>query len=74
MLRNRVRAVRKSRGISQEALAASAGIARYTLYVIEQDRGHEPQSRAMVGIAEALGVEMGDLFWTEAPEPVAVAS
>ena len=64
----RVRAVRASRGLSQEALADLAGLHR--TYVGSVERGE--RNIALLNIyrlAEALGVEPADLLTVAAPRP-----
>jgi transcriptional regulator with XRE-family HTH domain len=57
----KVRALRKARGLSQEALAHDAGIAMRYLAGIE--RGEEnPTLAILVRIAGALGIEPKELF------------
>lgn len=56
----RVRAARSARGLSQEALAAAAGVHR--TYVGHIERGEtSPTLANLVRIAVALGVDPGDL-------------
>lgn len=62
-LRNRVRATRVLRGITQTALAHSAGISRLTLRQIERDDGYKPLGAVMVALANALN-DVG-LWWFE---------
>lgn len=57
----KVRALRKARGLSQEALAHDAGMAMRYLAGIE--RGEEnPTLAILVRIAGALGIEPKELF------------
>lgn len=52
--------MREKRGISQEALAPTAGITPNTLSLIERGEAN-PTWGTVRGIAAALGVSMGDL-------------
>lgn len=62
-LRNRVRATRVLRGITQTRLASEAGISRLTLRLIERDDGYEPTGHVIVAVANALNDE--GLWWIE---------
>ena len=58
---NRVRTLREQTGLSQEALAAKAGIHR--TYMGSVERGERNISlRNIIRLAEALGVHPRDLF------------
>ena len=59
-----LRALRESKALSQEALAAAAGISRKTLVNIEQ--GHDAQVSSIESAARVLGVELGIV--AESPE------
>ena len=61
LLAARLRAVRTDRGLTQEQLAARAGVAASTLRKIETARVVEPGYFTMVAIADALGIELSDL-------------
>ncbi len=52
--------MREKRGISQEALAPTAGITPNTLSLIERGEAN-PTWGTVLGIADALGVSIGDL-------------
>lgn len=65
-LRNRVRAVRIEAGLSQRQLGLRTGLSRVTLRSIERDDGYTPNSAVLMKVAEALGQDMHELFWTEA--------
>jgi transcriptional regulator with XRE-family HTH domain len=67
-LRNRVRAKRRERGLSQRQLVERASIARQTLVVLERDNGYEPTAAVMTALCDALGDTA--LFWWES-EPAA---
>jgi DNA-binding XRE family transcriptional regulator len=62
-LRNRVRATRVLRAITQTALAKEAGISRLTLRLIERDDGYAPMGAVMVALARALDDE--GIWWME---------
>jgi predicted ATPase/transcriptional regulator with XRE-family HTH domain len=52
----RLRAFRGCAGLSQEALAARAGVGLATLKALERDRRQRPQMPTLVRLAEALGL------------------
>lgn len=62
-IRNRVRALRGERQITQAELARMATVSRQTLSDIEQDDGYEPQAGVIRRLSDALG-DPG-LFWWE---------
>lgn len=67
-LRNRVREAREARGLTQTALADSAGMSRPTLRAVEADDGYEPYGWVMTALSQVLGDP--ELFWWEqTPEP-----
>lgn len=60
-----IRRLRKAKGLTQEALAHDAGMSMR--YLAGLERGEENPSLAfLVKLAEALGVEPGRLFDSEA--------
>jgi len=60
LLGKRIKELRKLRGISQQMLAENANIDQRSLSHIEC--GDTFPSRALIGIAKALDVELRDLF------------
>lgn len=56
-----LRRVRRERDLSQEALAASAGIARNHVSELERAR-RDPSLATVVQLADALGMTMADLM------------
>ncbi len=56
-----LRRVRRERDLSQEALAASAGIARNHVSELERAR-RDPSLATVVQLADALGMSMADLM------------
>ena len=67
----RLKELRRLKGLSQRDLAAKAGLSTGTIAWLET-RKHEPQPRTMRKIAAAIGVEVADLY-PEANIPLAVA-
>ena len=56
----RIRQLRESAGLTQEALAQSAGVGRVTLVRIENGE-QSPRYETLVALARALGQPMGEL-------------
>jgi transcriptional regulator with XRE-family HTH domain len=56
-----LRALRVSRGLTQEQLAGRAGVATSTLRKIETGRVVEPGYFTLLSITAALGVDLHDL-------------
>lgn len=60
----KLKAARVARDMTQQELADAVGAARQTINAIEL--GHfNPSIRLCVGICEALGKTLNDLFWEE---------
>ncbi len=60
-LGKRIRALRKLKALTQEELGEKAGLSYK--FVGEMERGEvNPSLDSLVGIANALGVKVGDLF------------
>lgn len=57
----RIRAIRKAQGLTQETLAEHAGIDRSHMGFIEQGRRH-PTISTLAKIAHALDIPLTDLF------------
>jgi putative molybdopterin biosynthesis protein len=72
-LKNRLRAVRSRLGISQQELAAAAGIARQTIGGIEAGTYALSLSVAL-RLARALGCPVDELFWLEEDLPTVPAT
>lgn len=56
-----LRRIRRERDISQEALAALAGLTRNHMSELERGR-REPRLGTLVRVADALGMGVGDLL------------
>lgn len=63
-MENRVKAVRVATGMSQKELAATVGVTRQTLSLIEKGE-YNPTLKLAVGIAKALDTTLDALFWIE---------
>jgi putative transcriptional regulator len=64
MLYNRVKEVRKERGMSVAELARRSKTSRQTIYKIE-DKNAVPNGLSMLLICEALGKEPKEIFFTK---------
>jgi transcriptional regulator with XRE-family HTH domain len=64
---NRIKAIRKERGITQTGLALKAGISRTYLADIEGNR-YAPSLKILGVIAEALNLKVSDLIENEEME------
>lgn len=65
----RIRELRLGRGMAAVDLARLAGIDPRTLSAIETGRNGYPSGRTLAKIADALGVNMGDLWTTPTDAP-----
>lgn len=67
-----IRELRLRRGLGVPQLAEAAGIGVTTLYQIERGEcvGHGPRISTVGRLAEALGVEVAELFALDASEEV----
>ncbi|GJD55207.1 helix-turn-helix domain-containing protein [Methylobacterium dankookense] len=65
----RMRKLRQDRGLSLQALADRAGIAKSHAWEIEQGRSRNPTIATAVGIARALGVSLDYLTGLTAAQP-----
>jgi len=58
----RIRELRTDRGLTQEALAQAVGVRVATVSDLETNRSRRIELDLLERLAEALGVEPGDLF------------
>jgi len=63
----RLRTLRESAGLTQRALADSAGVPQTTIARLELSPGADPQVSTIVRLARALGVTMEHLVGEDAP-------
>ena len=61
---NQIRALRKSLGLSQEALAKACGVSRQTINAIEKGE-YNPTINLCRIICKILGKTLDELFWEE---------
>ncbi len=60
-MENRIRALRKERGISQEELAKRCGVTRQTVNAIENNK-YDPTLALAFHLAQELGTTVDQLF------------
>ena len=63
-MKNRIKALRKSRGYRQEDLAAALGVSRQTIIAIENDK-YNPTLELAMKLARCLGTTVEELFQLE---------
>jgi transcriptional regulator with XRE-family HTH domain len=73
-LSNRLRSLRKERGLSQEAVARRADIGLRAYGDLERGRASDPHYSTLEGVAQALGTTVAELVGEEAAVPLAKAS
>jgi len=69
-LGQRIRAIREERGLTQQAVARSAGIATDMVSRLENGHYTSPGLRTLLRIAEGMGVSLGALL----PDAIGAAS
>lgn len=63
-LNNRLRQIRRTKDITQEELAKAVGVTRQTIIAIEKGHVKRPSDEVMLAIAEYLGCDVTDIFFT----------
>nr|WP_325252143.1 helix-turn-helix transcriptional regulator [uncultured Oscillibacter sp.] len=63
-MKNRIKALRKSRGYRQEDLAAALGVSRQTIIAIENDK-YNPTLELAMKLARYLETTVEELFQLE---------
>lgn len=61
-MRYRVREIREAKGMPQYLLSQKSGVSRATIWAIEKKDDHVTTTSTLVKIADALGVDIDDLF------------
>ncbi len=61
-MRFRIKEVREEKGISQRELAKRANVSRVTIHELERGKKGAVMTSALERIAEALGVEVGEIW------------
>lgn len=62
MIKNRLKELRTSRGLSQEELSEKSGISRTTLSKIENNEEIAVNTKTITKLADAFGVKPSDIF------------
>jgi DNA-binding XRE family transcriptional regulator len=65
-MKNKLREARKSKRFSQQLLAKESGVSRATITGIETGRIKNVMSETLIKLADALGMSVHDIFFTEA--------
>jgi transcriptional regulator with XRE-family HTH domain len=68
-LAGRLREMRKIAGLSQQDLAVKAGLSMAVVSQIEQGKKMDPRMSTVTSLAEALGVDVGELVGQRAGKP-----
>ena len=63
-MKNRLEEIRKSRGVTQEELAASLEVSRQTIIAVENDK-YNPSLELAMKLARCLGTTVEELFLLE---------
>ena len=64
-MRNKLREIRESKGISQEELAQMSGISRTTISELETEKKEVTTNITLEKIAEALNQKVSDIFFID---------
>lgn len=64
LLRNRLRELRQTKGLTQEALGRRVGVTRQTIIAVEKGK-FVPSVRLAIELASALGTPLEEVFWLE---------
>lgn len=60
-MKNRIRELRESRGLTQTDLGDRAGVTRQAIHAVERDK-HDPSIRLAARIADALDHPIDEVF------------
>ena len=66
-MKNRIKELRKKRGLRQEDLARALGVSRQTIIAAENDK-YDPSLELAMRMARALGTAVEELFILEEEE------
>ncbi len=61
----RIKEVREEKRMTQEELAKKSGVSRGTISALENGSMRSTGSKTLLRIASALGVSIGEIFFTE---------
>ena len=64
MMKNRIKELRKAKGLRQEDLAAALGVTRQTIIAIENNK-YDPTLELAMRISAFFGVSVNDIFTME---------
>ena len=59
---NRIKEIRKSKGISQEELSKRSGVSRVMISMLETDQERTTTTTTLLKLARALGVTADEIF------------
>jgi transcriptional regulator with XRE-family HTH domain len=62
MVQFRIRELRERVGITQEELSTKSGVSRATIWALERGEDKVTTTKTLLNLANALGVQMDDLF------------
>lgn len=66
-MKNNIKALRKTRGLRQEDLAAALGVTRQTIIAIENDK-YDPTLELAMKISIYFGQNVNDIFFLNSSE------
>lgn len=66
-MKNNIKALRKTRGLRQEDLAAALGVTRQTIIAIENDK-YDPTLELAMKISIYFGQTVNDIFFLSSAE------
>lgn len=66
-MKNNIKALRKTRGLRQEDLAAALGVTRQTIIAIENDK-YDPTLELAMKISIYFGQTVNDIFFLNSSE------
>lgn len=58
----RIREIREQAGLTQEELSIKSGVSRATIWALERGENKVTTTKTLLHIANALGVQLDDLF------------
>lgn len=63
-MQNRIRELRRARGMTQEELSDRSGVSRVLISLLETDQERTTTTRTLFKLASALGVTVDEIFYT----------
>ena len=61
-MKNCIKKMREEKRMTQEELAAKAGVTRVTIISLENDEAYVTTTRTLVKVADALGTSVDQIF------------